>query len=66
MLEYAFSSVIDEVIRNVTGALRAKGMWANTLMVFSADKFVSRPCPRALALSRSRAARPPCPSAHPL
>lgn len=35
--EYAFSSVIDEVISNVTAALRKKDMWANTLMVFSAD-----------------------------
>ena len=61
MLEYAFSSVIDEVIRNVTGALRAKGMWANTLMVFSADKFVS--LAPVLALSRSRALAPLAPLA---
>ena len=38
VIEYAMSSVIDEGIKNVTSALRAKGMWPNTLMVVSSDK----------------------------
>ena len=29
-VEYAFSSVIDEAIGNVTTALKSKGMWENT------------------------------------
>lgn len=36
-VEYAFSSVIDEGIANVTQALKSKGMWENTLLVVSAD-----------------------------
>eukprot|EP00041_Stephanoeca_diplocostata_P023742 m.589120 g.589120 ORF g.589120 m.589120 type:complete len:372 (+) comp22369_c0_seq6:1415-2530(+) len=36
-VEYAFSAVIDEGVANVTNALKAKGMWDNTLMVVSAD-----------------------------
>lgn len=36
-VEYAFSSVIDEGISNVTAALKAKNMWDNTLMTVSAD-----------------------------
>eukprot|EP00039_Didymoeca_costata_P025840 m.14383 g.14383 ORF g.14383 m.14383 type:complete len:493 (+) comp5075_c0_seq1:1-1479(+) len=36
-IEYAFSSVVDEVIDNVTKALRAKNMWENTLFVVSSD-----------------------------
>lgn len=36
-VEYAFSSVIDEGIANVTKALKSKGMWANTLLVVSSD-----------------------------
>jgi arylsulfatase B len=35
--EYAFSSVIDEGLKNVTTALKAKKMWANTLLVVSSD-----------------------------
>lgn len=35
--EYAFSSVIDEGIKNVTQALKSKGMWENTLLVVSSD-----------------------------
>lgn len=31
VIEYAFSSVIDEVVHNVTEALKQKGMWPNTL-----------------------------------
>lgn len=34
---YAMSSIIDEALRNVTTALRAKGMWENTLMVVASD-----------------------------
>ena len=30
---YAMSSVVDESLSNVTAALKAKGMWSNTLMV---------------------------------
>lgn len=37
VVEYAFSSVIDEAVGNVTKVLKAKGMWTNTLMVVSAD-----------------------------
>ena len=37
VVEYAFSSVIDEAIHNVTTALKAKQMWDNTLFVVSAD-----------------------------
>ena len=37
VVEYAFSSVIDEGIGNVTAALRAKAMWATTLLVVSSD-----------------------------
>ena len=36
-VEYAFSAVINEGIRNVTEALKAKGLWDNTLMVVSSD-----------------------------
>jgi hypothetical protein len=32
-VEYAFSSVIDEGISNVTAALKARGMWERTLLV---------------------------------
>merc|ERR1719201_1382260 len=35
--EYAFSSVIDEGLANVTKALKAKGMWDNTLLVVTSD-----------------------------
>jgi arylsulfatase B len=35
--EYAFSSVIDEGISNVTKALKAKSMWDNTLLVVASD-----------------------------
>ena len=35
--EYAFSAVIDEGVGNVTKALKAKGMWHNTLLVVSSD-----------------------------
>ncbi len=34
---YAMSSIVDESLRNVTNALRAKGMWENTLMVVAVD-----------------------------
>jgi arylsulfatase B len=34
---YAFSSVVDESIKNVTAALKAKGMWEDTLLIVSAD-----------------------------
>jgi arylsulfatase I/J len=37
VVEYAFSSVIDEAVGNVTKVLKAKGMWEKTLMVVSAD-----------------------------
>eukprot|EP00966_Prymnesium_polylepis_P135484 3131865-Prymnesium_polylepis.1 len=37
LIEYSFSSVIDEGIGNVTAALRTRSMWATTLMVVSAD-----------------------------
>ena len=38
VIEYAFSSVIDEGLDNVTQALKKKGMWETTLMVVSSDK----------------------------
>ena len=34
---YAMSSVVDEAVQNVTEALKANGMWENTLLVFSSD-----------------------------
>ena len=34
---YAMSSIVDEALRNVTEALKAAGMWENTLMVVAAD-----------------------------
>lgn len=34
---YAMSSIVDESLRNVTGALQVKGMWQNTLMVVASD-----------------------------
>lgn len=34
---YAFSSVVDESVSNVTAALKSTGMWENTLLVVSAD-----------------------------
>ena len=34
---YAMSSIVDESLRNVTGALQVQGMWPNTLMVVAAD-----------------------------
>jgi len=37
VVEYAFSSVVDEAVKNVTEALKAKGMWDNTLFVLSSD-----------------------------
>lgn len=37
VIEYAFSSVIDEGLANVTRALKTKGMWDNTLLVVSSD-----------------------------
>ena len=36
-VEYAFSSVIDEGISNVTAALKTKGMWERTLLVVASD-----------------------------
>jgi arylsulfatase A-like enzyme len=30
-------SAVDEALGNVTAALRARGMWASTLFVFSSD-----------------------------
>jgi arylsulfatase I/J len=36
-IQYAFSSVIDESLSNLTQALEKKGMWANTLLVVSSD-----------------------------
>jgi len=36
-VEYAFSSVIDEGLSNVTAALKAKGMWDNTLLIVASD-----------------------------
>ena len=38
---YAFSSVVDESIKNVTVALKAKGMWEDTLLIVSADNVSS-------------------------
>lgn len=35
--EYAFSSVLDEAFANITQALKTKGMWNNTLLIFSSD-----------------------------
>ena len=35
--EYAFSSVINDGIANVTAALKANNMWDNTLMVVASD-----------------------------
>lgn len=35
VVEYAFSSVIDEAVKNVTEALKSRGMWENTLFVLS-------------------------------
>eukprot|EP00051_Salpingoeca_urceolata_P004675 m.66817 g.66817 ORF g.66817 m.66817 type:complete len:498 (+) comp13783_c0_seq1:60-1553(+) len=37
VVEYAFSSVIDEGLANVTAALKRKNMWDNTLLVVSSD-----------------------------
>ena len=37
VVEYAFSSVVDEGLLNVTTALRTKKMWELTLMVVSSD-----------------------------
>ena len=37
LVGYAFSSVVDESIANVTTALKSRGMWENTLLVVSAD-----------------------------
>lgn len=34
---YAMSSIVDESLRNVTGALQVQGMWPNTLMVVASD-----------------------------
>jgi hypothetical protein len=34
---YAMSSIVDEGLRNVTGALQVQGMWPNTLMVVASD-----------------------------
>jgi len=33
----AMVAVLDDNIKNVTDALKAKGMWDNTLMIFSSD-----------------------------
>ena len=34
---YAMSSIVDESLRNVTGALQVQEMWPNTLMVVAVD-----------------------------
>ena len=34
---YAMSSIVDESLRNVTGALQVQEMWPNTLMVVASD-----------------------------
>lgn len=31
--QYAMNAVVDEAVKNVTEALKAKGMWDNTLLV---------------------------------
>ena len=33
----AMVSILDDNIANITGQLKAKGMWSNTLMIFSSD-----------------------------
>jgi arylsulfatase A-like enzyme len=47
---YAMSSIVDEALRNVTGALQVKGMWPNTLMVVASDN-VRRLLPAARTIS---------------
>jgi hypothetical protein len=44
------SSIVDEALRNVTGALQVKGMWPNTLMVVASDN-VRRLLPAARTIS---------------
>ena len=34
---YGMAAFLDESVKNITDALKAHGMWANTLLVFSAD-----------------------------
>ena len=33
----AMVMIMDEVVGNITNALKAKGMWDNTLVIFSSD-----------------------------
>ena len=47
MPAYAMSSIIDEALHNVTAALRATGMWENTLMVVASDNGGSLSASRA-------------------
>jgi hypothetical protein len=51
---YAMSSVVDESLRNVTGALQVKDMWPNTLMVVASDN-VRTPRPTDPPVCRVRA-----------
>eukprot|EP01052_Picozoa_sp_SAG31_P001898 SAG31_NODE_64_length_28590_cov_17.914464_8_plen_79_part_00 len=41
---YAMSSIIDESLRNVTGALQVREMWPNTLLVVASDNVRPNQC----------------------
>ena len=50
-------SVVDEAVGNLTAALKARGVWSNTLVVYTHDNGASR----RPSLQRVAAALPPCP-----
>ena len=66
----AMTNLVDQHIGQVVGALKAKGMWANTFLTLSSDNGCVAsaapppPCPGPRARARSRPIHPPPLSPH--